>query len=108
MSDIETQVKSAKKYLELELRISQVKKKLKELEDEKKAIVEFFKSHRTGEIDETLKIRSSSGNFNITFKDTTRRSLDQAKAKALLQANNIEVPYSTSIISSAKVYAAIE
>lgn len=101
-------VQNAKKYLELELRIDQIKKKLKELEDEKKQIVEFFKAKRTGEVNEVLKIRSAEGNFNICFTDTTRKILDQTKAKELLIANNLEVPYKSSNVMQTKILAAVK
>ena len=101
-------VQNAKKYLELELRIDQIKKKLKELEDEKKQIVEFFKAKRTGEVNEVLKIRSAEGNFNVCFTDTSRKILDQAKAKELLIANNIEIPYKSSNVMQTKILAAIK
>lgn len=98
--------KAAADYVKLSVKIAAIEKELKLLKKQQSDLKEVFKAHRTGEVNEILKVRYKKARYNIIFKDVVRQILDQSAVKAEYALLGKALPMKPSTSTSYEVIRA--
>lgn len=98
--------RSAAEYVKLQAKMAELKAELKNMEIREKELKEYFKTQRTGELNEVIHAKYRKARFVIKFKDSSRMIMDQAAVKAEYQLLGKTVPMKESMSHSFEVIRA--